>query len=180
MKKFLLILSVIISIGIVLVISIVNKQEIKIVSYTHSFNILDMYDSYTFDESSPIMSSVYTGPLVSTGGAMSDINRLIKNMEPTVIGSIEKNKITLIDTINEVYSFDSISYYNVIKGIDTFYVIKIIAKMNNENYDIIIELNDGPNYDRILNIYKKGKIKMMILWIGLENPRLRVKELKKI
>ena len=157
---------------------------ITIVSYSHSDNILDMYDSYSFDESYSSMNSAYTGPLITVGGAMIDTQTndisYISDMNPEKVGFIETNNITLIDSINEIYSFDSISYYNVTKNADTFYVMKIISKMNNENYDIIIELNDGPNYDRILNIYKKGKIKMMILWIGLENPRLRVKELKKI
>lgn len=146
-------------------------------SFSYGFNVLSIYDSYTFDETDSVMSSVYTGPLFATGGANSDINRYIKEMNPEKIGFIESNKITLIDSINEVYSFDSVNYYEVIKETDTFYVIKILAQMNNEKYDIVIELRNGPNYDRVLNIYKNGKPYTLILWI--ESSRLKQKNVKK-
>jgi len=141
-----------------------------IVCYSHGFEILDIarYDSYTFDESDTEMP-IYNGPLMATGGA--DTKNFIPDMKPVNIGFIEKNKIILIDDPkNEIYSFDSISFYNVTKNGDSFDIIKINAKMNNENYDIIIEINEGPNYDRTLNIYKNGKPHTLILLI--ENARL--------
>lgn len=134
-------------------------------------NVLDIYDSYVVDEIDSSMSSVYVGPLVATGGAIAGFN-YITNMQPQIIGSIEPNKIILTDSIDEVYSFKTLTYFKVSKGIDTFYVMKIESNRNNEKYDIIIELRDGPNYDRTLNIYKNGKPYVLILW--KEKARLRV------
>lgn len=151
---------------------------ILITAMSFSNTALNNYDHYEYDDSISEMSSVYTGPLVATGGAMTDINRFIKEMEPTKIGSIESNKITLIDDPNKVYTFNYVKYYKVIQNIDTFYVMKIDSKMNNQDYEIIIELRNGPNYDRILNIYKNGKPHTLILWI--ENTRLVSKHQNKI
>jgi hypothetical protein len=151
---------------------------ILIVAMSFSNSALKNYDHYEYDDSISEMSSVYTGPLVATGGAMTDINRLIKEMEPTKIGSIESNKIILIDEPNEVYIFNCVKYYKVTQNVDTFYVMKIDSKMNNQDYEIIIELRSGVNYDRTLNIYKNGKPHTLILWI--ENTRLVPKYQNKI
>lgn len=140
------------------------------ISFYTNANMLDNYDSYVADETDSSMCSAYTGPLVATGGAIAGVN-YIKNMAPQVIGSIEPNKIILKDSIDEVYSFKTLTYFQVSKGIDTFYVIKIEADRNNEKYDIFIELKEGPNYDRTLNIYKNGKPYTLILW--KEQARLR-------
>jgi len=140
-------------------------------------NVLEKYDSYVLDDSDVEMSSAYTGPLITTGGAMAGISA-IENMEPTKIGSVESNKITLIDEPNEVYVFDFVKYYQVTLDADTFYVIKIDSKMNEHSYEILIELKDGPNYDRTMNIYENGKPKTLILWV--ENNRLTPKKNREI
>ncbi|MDD5650184.1 MAG: hypothetical protein PHF86_07210 [Candidatus Nanoarchaeia archaeon] len=142
-------------------------------------NMLKIYDSVELEDSANEMSSVYTGPLVATGGAITDINKFIKEMKPTKIGYIESNKIILFDEPNEVFSFKTIKYYNVRKNNETFYIIQIDAqKEDKEQYEIIIELNEGPNYDRTLNIYKNNKPYILILWI--ENTRLIQKKNNKI
>jgi hypothetical protein len=110
------------------------------------------------------MNSAYVGPLFATGAVMKSINKRIDSMELAYIGFIESNKIILIDKpSNEVYTFDSISYYEVTKNLQTFYIIKIQSKMNGKNYDIILELNEGYNFDRTLTIYKNGSKETLIL-----------------
>lgn len=153
------------------------KKLILIVAFCtscFSFNVLEQYDSYEFDETLSSMNSAYVGPLVATGAAMKSTNKVIYKMESTHIGSIDSNKITLIDDPkNEIYNFDSISYYKVTKKLDTFYIIKIQAKMNDEKYDIILELNEGYSFDRTLTIYKNGYKETLILLIDF--MRIKVK-----
>jgi hypothetical protein len=148
------------------------------ISFSNPNTIFDQYDFIEFDDSISEMSPAYTGPLVASGGAIANVGYIIDTI-PEPIGTIESNKITLIDDPNEVYTFDYIKYYKVIKNIvDTFYIMKIDAQMNQFAYEIIIELKEGPNYDRTLNIYKDGKISTLILWV--ENTRLVPKKVNKI
>lgn len=144
-----------------------------IVIYASIFgDILDIYDSYRFDETDSTMSSAYTGPIFATGGA--DKSHYIKEMEPTKIGFMEKNQIVIIgDLTNEIYTFDSICYYEVTKNNESFYIIKILASYNNSMQDIIIELRHGDNFDRTMTIYKNQQPDLMILWI--DNSRLKQK-----
>ena len=42
--------------------------------------------------------------------------------------------------------------------------------MNAEEYEIVIELKEGPNYDRTLNIFKDNKPTVLILCV--DNNRI--------
>jgi hypothetical protein len=138
---------------------------------------MNNFDSFKFYESDSVMSSIYTGPIFVTGGAIQ--GHAIPQQSPEKIGYVNAKQIVLLgDTANEVYTFDSVSYYEVFKGIDTFYVMKILAKCNNIDFYILIELRHGPDYDRIMTFYKNDKPDMMVLWI--ETSRLKEKQKKEI
>lgn len=136
-------------------------------------SILENYETKSKVYSSKTINAYYTGPIFATGGAMSDINRYIKDMEPTKIGGIEKNSITLIesDTLeNQIYKFNKATCYKVTSKGQSFSIIYMKCKMNAEEYEIVIELKEGPNYDRTLNIFKDNKPTVLILCV--DNNRI--------
>jgi len=140
-------------------------------------NVLSIYDSVRYDETDSVMSSAYTGPIFASGGA--DSGHIIKEMQPEKIGYAKDKQIILIgDTANEIYSFDSITYYEVSKNGESFYIIKILATYNLSTYDIIIELRHGSNFDRVMTIYKNGKPDLLVLWV--ETMRMKQKLVRKI
>lgn len=150
-----------------------SKNDIH---YSNHKNILNRYETLHFDETDSIIPNHYTGPLFMSGCANSDINKMLREETPTKIGHVDTKKITLFgdnDYPEEVYNFDSISYYEVSINLDTFYIIYLEAQKDSIDYEIIIELKAGDNYDRTINIYKKGKLSTVILWV--ENMRIKPK-----
>jgi len=144
-------------------------------------DLLKVYGHYKADEIVTMMPTPYIGPLFVTGMASYDMNRFIKKMEPTKIGSIDSNRITLIgeDSLkDEIYIFKTIQYYEVSKDFDTFFVAMIDAQRDNKIYEILIELKDGPNYDRTLKIFQNKKPYALFLWV--ENMRLVQKKNSRI
>jgi len=127
---------------------------------------MDQYESKSLIGISKELNPYYTGPLLATGGAIADMNRYIEKMEPNKIGTIEKRSITLLDTIDQVYTFKWVKTYTVTQDSAEFNVYYIKAKMNGERYDIIIELRWTDYYDRILRIYKDDEPHTLVLWIG--------------
>jgi hypothetical protein len=152
----------------VIVVSIVNVS---------AKNILNIYDSHKKVYSSKTMNPHYVGPIFATGGAMADINRLIKEMDPEKVGNLTCNNLTLIESAplkNQVYTFKKVKAYQVKKSTSNFSVILLKSTMNGENYDILIEIKEGPNYDRTITVYKDGKPQTLILW--LDNSKITQKK----
>lgn len=120
----------------------------------------------------------YTGTIWATGGAIADMNKYIRKMDPTNIGTLKPNQLTIHgDTTHkkETYSFKKVKCYKVSLNNDTFTVYSLKAKKENQKYHIIIELREGPHYDRIINIHKNKKPYMLILW----KDNILIKPLKK-
>jgi hypothetical protein len=145
------------------------------ISFVNSYSksILSIYDSHKKILSSKTMNPHYVGPIFCTGGAMSDINRVIKDMEPVKIGEFTPNSLVLIEsdtTKNQVYTFEEIKSYRVTKGEKSFTILAIKSKIGKEKYDIIIGMNEGKNFDRTITIYKDGKALTLILWV--DNARI--------
>lgn len=135
---------------------------------TFNNNILNKYKTIRFDGIDSAMPEHYTGYLFMSGCADANMNKMIREQDPTNIGKVYSNKLVFFgdkDYPEEIYNFDSISYYEVTTEIDTFYIMHINTKKNSINYEIVIELNGGYNYDRALNIYKNGKLCTLILWV---------------
>ena len=153
---------------IVAVLSIVNVS---------AKSILSLYDSHKKVYTSKTLNPHYVGPLFATGGAMSDINRMISDMAPEKIGSFTSNSLTLIESApreNQVYTFKSVKAYKVSKDTSSFTIMHIKSKMNGESYDILVEIKEGSNYDRTITIYKDGKPLTLILW--LDNSKITQKK----
>jgi hypothetical protein len=153
---------------IVAVLSIVNVS---------AKSILGLYDSHKKIYTSKTLNPHYVGPLFATGGAMTDINRMISDMAPEKIGSFTSNSLTLIESApreNQVYTFKNVKAYKVSKDTSSFTIMHMKSKMNGEKYDILVEINEGSNYDRTITIYKDGKPLTLILW--LDNSKITQKK----
>jgi hypothetical protein len=138
-----------------------------------SKDVLSIYDHKKVLYTSRTINPHYVGPIFATGGAMSDINRYISNMEPTKIGWATSNSIVLIEsdtTKNQVYIFNKTKAYQVTKDGANFPILFIKSKIGKEKYDIIIEMKEGKNFDRTIIVYKGGKALTMILWV--DNARI--------
>lgn len=140
-------------------------------------NVLDMYKSYEKDDSLtiPEMIPFYVGPLYITGGAYSEDtgktpgHYTIQKCKPTKLGEIHQNSILINgDTPSnfDTFAFKTIEYFKVVtkNEKDTFYVMHMNSKMHGKNFEIVVELKDGPHYDRVIYLFEKGKRYMMLLW----------------
>jgi hypothetical protein len=139
-------------------------------------DILSIYDSHKKIYSSKTLNPSYVGPLFSTGGAMTEVNRYISEMAPENIGRLSSNKLVLIETdtlLNQVYTFKKVTAYKVTKDNNSFNIMYMSCTMNGEKYDIVVEIKEGPEYDRVITIYKNFKAMTMILW--LDNSRITPK-----
>lgn len=153
---------------IVAVLSIINVS---------AKNILSLYDSHKKVYTSKTMNPHYVGPLFATGGAMTDINKMISDMDPEKIGNFTSNSLTLIESDpipNQVYTFKKVEAYKVSKDSSSFTIMYMKSKMNGESYDILVEVKEGSNYDRTITIYKDGKPLTLILW--LDNSKITQKK----
>ena len=163
-RKNLIIILIVALISILTGLSIFNFQE---------KSILSAYDSHKKVFTSNTLNPHYVGPLFATGGAMTDINRMITNMAPEKVGSFTSNSLTLIESApreNQVYTFKKVKAYRVTKDTSSFTIMYMKSKMNGEDYEIVFEIKDGPTYDRTITIYKDIKPKIMILW--LDNSKI--------
>lgn len=143
---------------------------------TSAKNILSIYDSHKKIYTSKTLNPAYIGPLFTTGGAMTEINRYISDMNPENIGHFTGNTLVLVETdtlLNQVYSFDKVAAYKVTKDTNNFNIMYIESTMNGEKYEIIVEIKEGPKYDRIITIYKNLKAMTRILW--LDNSKVTQK-----
>jgi hypothetical protein len=145
---------------------------ILLVSATSLFskNAISNYDTHKSLYTRKTLNPHYVGPIFATGGAMTDINRYITDMAPEKIGAFETNNLTIIDTINQVYFFNKVQAYTVTKNGESFSVLYMKSKMNNEKYEIIVEIKEGSNFDRTIWVYKNGVKKIIILWV--DNSRI--------
>lgn len=137
-------------------------------------NVLDMYSSYEKDDSLtiPEMIPIYVGPLYITGGAFEKY--YLNKCEPMKLGEIQENNILLnVDKPNtfDTFSFKTIEYFKVINKskTDTFYVMHMNSKKNNKDFEIVVELKDGPHYDRVIYLFENGKKYMMLYWLDEMN-----------
>lgn len=120
------------------------------------------------------LGTYYCGPIISTGGAMTDIKRYISDMEPENIGNLNKKTIELYesDTTNNFrISFKKIKAYQVCADNDTFNILHIKCR---DNYEIVIELREGMNFHRSIWIYKNKKSRTLIL--ALDNYKIDFKK----
>lgn len=140
-------------------------------------NILSIYDSHKKLYTSKTLNPAYIGHLFATGGAMTDINRYITDMAPENIGHFTSNTLVLFETdtlLNQVYTFNKVTAYKMTKDTNNFNIMYMSCTMNGEKYDIIVEIKEGPEYDRIITIYKNLKPITIILW--LDNSRITQKK----
>lgn len=138
-----------------------------------SKNILSIYDSHKKIYTSKSINPHYVGPIFCTGGAMSNINRVIYDMDPEKIGKFTPNSLVLFEsdtTKNQVYTFKKVKSYQVTKDDNSSNILAIKSKIGKEKYDIIIEMNEGKNFDRTITIYKDGKALTLVLWV--DNARI--------
>ena len=136
-------------------------------------NIFSTYDSHKKIYTSKTLNPCYVGPLFTTGGAMTEVNRYITNMDPENIGHFSSNKLVLVETdtlLNQTYTFNKVTAYKVTKDTNSFNIMYMRCTMNGEKYEIVVEIKDGPRYDRIITIYKNLKATTLILW--LDNSRV--------
>lgn len=151
--------------------------QIILITVTLSLgNVLDMYESYEKDDSLtiPEMIPIYEGPLYITGGAYcTDTGKApgyytIKQCKPVKLGEIHGNSILINGNNNafDTFAFKTIEYYKVVtkNKTDTFYVMHMNSKMHGRNFEIVVELNDGPHYDRVIYLFENGRKYMMLLW----------------
>ena len=104
---------------------------------------------------------------------MSNINRVIYDMDPEKIGKFTPNSLVLFEsdtTKNQVYTFKKVKSYQVTKDDNSSNILAIKSKIGKEKYDIIIEMNEGKNFDRTITIYKDGKALTLVLWV--DNARI--------
>lgn len=100
---------------------------------------------------------------------MTDINRMITNMAPENIGSFTSNSLTLIETApiqNQVYTFKKFDAYKVTKDGTSFTIMHMKSNVGKDKFDILVEMKEGPNYDRTITIYKNNVATTLILWVG--------------
>lgn len=143
----------------ILVISLTTQPSIASKTLLNKYQIIEKL--YT----SKNLNTLYCGPIFATGGAMSDIKRYIKDMPPEKVGKFEKKTITLFEpdsTQNFELNFKKINAYKILSENDTFNIIHIKCR---DNYDIVIELQEGSNFDRSIWIYKEGEPKTLILTV---------------
>ena len=157
---------------------------LAILSVCYGKNAMDMYDSYVEDDSLTEMVPVYVGPLYCTGAALrnlnSDTTRYIERQAPNITGRVESNSIILNgDSIHpeEVYSFKMVKYYKVTQNNDTFFVMHMNAKMNNEKYEIIVDLRSASYYNRTIYIIRDNTPCFMILWLDKQYVLKRGKDI---
>jgi len=133
-----------------------------------SGNVLDMYGSYVKDTTLTIqeMIPVYTGNLYVTGGAWG--RYFTKQCAPTILGEIESNSISINGekTKYDTFTLKEIEYYKVTDKYtaDTFYVMHINSVMKSKKFEIVVELREGPHYDRTIFLFEEGKRYMMLFW----------------
>lgn len=134
----------------------------------YSKNILSIYDSHKKVYSSKSINPHYVGPIFCTGGAMSDINRYIKDMAPENIGSFSSNSLTINETAplkNQVYTFKKVEAYAVTKDGSSFTIMHMKSKIGKDKFDILVDVKGGPNFDRTITIYKNNVATALILWV---------------
>lgn len=135
---------------------------------TFSKDALSTYDNHKRLYSSNSINPHYVGPVFATGGAMTDINRLIRNMAPEKIGEFSTNSFTLYETAplkNQVFTFKKVKAYKVMKDDKEFTVMQMKGRINNDEFEIIVEIQEGSNYDRTITIYKNKVASILILWV---------------
>jgi len=134
-----------------------------------SKDALSNYDNHKSLYTSSKLNPFYLGPIFSTGAAMKEINRYIADMSPENIGKFESNNLTLIDTVNQVFSFKKVKSYKVSQKGESFPILYMKSTLNNEKYELIVEIKEGSNYDRIIKIFKDGVQITMILCVDNNN-----------
>lgn len=135
---------------------------------TFSKDALSLYDSHKKLYSSNSLNPHYVGQVFATGGAMTDINRLIQDMAPEKIGEFSTNSFTLYETAplkNQIFTFKKVKAYKVTKDNNEFTVMQMKGKIDNDKFEIIIEIQEGSNYDRTITIYKNKVASILILWV---------------
>jgi len=130
-----------------------------------SANVLEQYESKSLLSKSKGLNPHYAGPLCITGGALADMNKYIEKMEPTKVGTVTANSISILDSVPLTYTFKRVKTYTVTQDNAKYNVYYMKAKMDGERYDIIIELRGTHYYDRILRIYKNDEPHSLMLWI---------------
>jgi hypothetical protein len=146
----------------VLIVTILSVMNVS------AKDALSVYESHKRIYSSKTLNPHYVGPVFATGGAMTEINRLIKNMDPEKIGEFSTNSLTLFETAplkNQVFNFKKIKAYKVRKDGNEFTVLHMKGKIDSVKYEIVIEVREGSNYDRTITIYKNNVASILILWI---------------
>ena len=143
-------------------------QIILIIAVACMSNVLDMYETYEKDDSLtiPEILPVYTGPLYVTGGAFDQY--YTAECAPTQLGKVLSNSI-LINADSGAYdtfSFENIEYYKVTDKAnpDTFYVMHMNSKLHDKDFEIIVELREGPHYNRVIYLFEEGQRYMMLFW----------------
>lgn len=150
-----------------------NLIAISVILIAITFNAfskdaLSVYDSHKKIYSSKTLNPHYVGPVFATGGAMTDINRLIRDMAPEKIGEFSTNSFTLFETAplkNQVFTFNKVKAYKVTKDKKEFTVMHMKGSIEQDKYEIIVEILPGSNYDRTITVYKNGVASILILWV---------------
>lgn len=166
-----------VTLGLLVTFNLVCSLEKRTKENNQDISTLNMYMSYEKDDSLtiPEMIPIYVGPLYITGGAYNEDTGkapgyyTINDCKPTKLGEIRENSILINgDTPNDfdTFAFKTIEYFKVVTKnmTDTFYVMHMNSKMRDKNFEIVVELNDGPNYDRVIYLFQNGKKYMMLLW----------------
>jgi hypothetical protein len=89
------------------------------------------------------LNPCYVGPLFTTGGAMTEINRYISEMAPEKIGHFTSNNLVLIETDtlqNQIYTFSKVTAYKVTKDSNSFNIMYLKCIMGGEEYEIVVEI----------------------------------------
>lgn len=134
-----------------------------------STSVLDMYKTYEKDTSLtiPEMIPVYVGPLYITGGAFD--RYYTAKCNPTKLGEIKANSLLINGDLSgtfDTFSFKTIEYFKVTAktSMDTFYVMHMNSVMKGKKFEIVVELREGPHYDRTIFLFEEGKRYMMLFW----------------
>lgn len=124
---------------------------------------LNNYPTKKYIDSDDMILLFYRSPIMATK-ILSNKNNKIEKISyinsPQKIGYINTNNIVIYkenseDSMN--FKFNKVSYYRIkTADKDSFSIAYIKANYNKEVYEIVLELRDPVEEDRILFIYKKG------------------------
>ena len=118
----------------------------------------------------------YVGPVFSTGGAMTDINRYITDMAPALVAKFDKNSFTLFETApieDQIFNFKKVNTYKIERDTEEFTVMQMKGDNKDGSFEILVEIKEGANFDRTITVYKNGKRDMLILWLDNQNIKLK-------